>query len=1406
MKTFLFSLVGLWLCQAGEVSLFDGKTLAGWNVQRGEERWWRVEDSCIVGGSLTEKVPFNTFLSSEKSYQNFEMRFQVKMVKGAGFINSGFQLRSTRVPKSSEMCGYQVDIGIGWWGKMYDESRRNRVIGEPIDAEAIKKAAKDWDWNDYRIVCEGSRIRSWINGVPALDYTETDPSIPQSGMIGLQAHGGGTFLVHFKNLVIEELPATAQYEGAAEAKKIPIEHAKPLTPQEQRAAFHLPPGFRIELVAAEDPASVAGKFISVCFDQQGRMWTHTALEYPVDANENTSVADALYASKAKDKILIYHRDAVFDKPLPDAGLKPNHIFADGLAIPLGILPWGDGSKCFAQHGRDIVLLTDTNNDQQADKREVLLEGFGIQDSHLLPHQFTRAPGGWIWMAQGAFNYSKVKRPQQPQEQAINFDQTRMARFRPDGSEFEITSNGPCNIWGLAMDRNGETFIQEANDYGYGVMPFHEYANYPGCSNGQWKSYAPAFPVTFAKERFGGTGLSGLCLTDTAGHFPPPYNNLMLVANPITSRINAASMTRDQPSPQHNLTDWQFSKMKDFLTCDDPWFRPVAITLGPDGCVYIVDWYNKIISHNEVPRSHPDRDKLRGRIWRIRHETNATTPVPDFTKLSNDQLQQLLKSPSLAQTHIAAQTLDDRKVTAQDLSHVPALMTKTPSLEQLGKTATSPNKHLRRETARAMAETATLPPALITLRKDPDKNVRREALTSLGYWLGKSTNKAPLFHALLDYDLVSLDQPNAKGETKGLKGLVREQYDREFERYVVRLLIERHTKDLQEFLATELAQKLPTESYLLATLALPAAQSAPLVAARLTQIGRHPNPAEVLLFMQALDQPSVLVRLRDSLNNPSSSQSTIQAILANKNRIAADRIQELIAEPVEQLFRGTADEVKRAIDLCAAFAVKNTAPRLHELALDSADPAIRIAALDALAAQKTANPIPLTSLLQNDNPDIRFHALQALAASREQDASIATIKGLESVPAQFRAQIIETLAAHKDGAIALVAGCLAATLPTKDLSSITLNRLQQVLGTDASLKKLLSQLGDQYRPVLELNGKKSATVATHVSLPGACTIETWIKLQPGINNADSLGGSPKQLDCNFYNERLHVYQNATGNAIVSKKKIVADLWTHIALTRNAAGRWKIFLNGELDNDQSATAPQKIENFTIGFSNGVMGTHGQLTEFRIWNRERSADEIRNNFDRSLPSGDASLVFYGKGDQGWGKLGKDTACFSTLDLPPVMTLEKARQFDETYQHYLTLAKTKGNLENGKALSALCVACHQFGNTGGSMGPNLSSIGSMGPEAIVRNILTPNAAIEPGYRIYRIVMNDGSLIDSFFVSEDKDAVVIRQMGAEERRIARKEIRSTQFLRQSLMPEGLLDSFTDDQRKDLFTYLMSLK
>ncbi len=192
--------------EAGAVSLFDGKTLDGWQIRPGEEKWWSIRDGLISGGSLDENVPHNTFLTSEKSYTDFQLTMKLRFVhgEGGGFINSGMQIRSLRVEDSHEMRGYQVDAGKGYWGDIYDESRRNTAVAKPVDPEALAAVVKEQDWNEYRILAEGRRIRVWINGVLATDYTEEDPDIPQEGLLGLQAHSGGKFLIQMKDVFITE--------------------------------------------------------------------------------------------------------------------------------------------------------------------------------------------------------------------------------------------------------------------------------------------------------------------------------------------------------------------------------------------------------------------------------------------------------------------------------------------------------------------------------------------------------------------------------------------------------------------------------------------------------------------------------------------------------------------------------------------------------------------------------------------------------------------------------------------------------------------------------------------------------------------------------------------------------------------------------------------------------------------------------------------------------------------------------------------------------------------------------------------------------------------------------------------------------------------------------------------------
>lgn len=191
-------------CSAGDgkgETLFDGKTFEGWE---GPMEVFRIEEGAIVGGSMKTRVKQNEFLTAKKEYGDFELRLKFKCI-GKG-VNAGIQIRSRRVANGNEMIGYQADLGDGYWGCVYDESRRNRVLATANAAE-VKKVLKVEEWNEYVIRCQGNRIRLWINGLQTVDYVEPDEKIELRGLIGLQIHGGGPSEAWYKDIGIEELPA-----------------------------------------------------------------------------------------------------------------------------------------------------------------------------------------------------------------------------------------------------------------------------------------------------------------------------------------------------------------------------------------------------------------------------------------------------------------------------------------------------------------------------------------------------------------------------------------------------------------------------------------------------------------------------------------------------------------------------------------------------------------------------------------------------------------------------------------------------------------------------------------------------------------------------------------------------------------------------------------------------------------------------------------------------------------------------------------------------------------------------------------------------------------------------------------------------------------------------------------------
>lgn len=186
------------------VSLFNGKNFQGW--QGDTLKTWHIQDGAIVAGALSEFAPQNDFLVTKATYRNFILRLKVKLTGSEGFVNAGVQFHSQRsVSPPNEMIGYQADVGPKYWGALYDESRRDKILASP-DSNLIASVVKPEQWNELKIWSENGHIRIFINGKQTINYIESDNKIPQTGKIGLQIHGAGKTLVQYKEIFIQPLP------------------------------------------------------------------------------------------------------------------------------------------------------------------------------------------------------------------------------------------------------------------------------------------------------------------------------------------------------------------------------------------------------------------------------------------------------------------------------------------------------------------------------------------------------------------------------------------------------------------------------------------------------------------------------------------------------------------------------------------------------------------------------------------------------------------------------------------------------------------------------------------------------------------------------------------------------------------------------------------------------------------------------------------------------------------------------------------------------------------------------------------------------------------------------------------------------------------------------------------------
>lgn len=471
--------------------------------------------------------------------------------------------------------------------------------------------------------------------------------------------------------------------------------SKPSTPLDQLARFHVPPGFEVQLVASEPEIQ---KPINLNFDAAGRLWVTGSEMYPwpasTDANgqpiegfeqgwkgivEGFRVGDAPKpAAAATDTVRILsdfdatgraQKIKVFaDKLNIPSGVQPLPRGADAVRVAYGLPsrfdpnpdmikrgPIGEGHLGRAPKGDtaivysipNIWMMTDWDGDGFAESRIPLYTGFGYTDTHGGSSSYIYWLDGWIYGTHGFRNRSEVK---DRNGQVTLLESGNTYRFRPDGSAFEIFAHGQTNPFGLAFDPLGNLF--SADSHSKPVYLLQRGGFYEGIGK---QHDGLGFAPRITDDDHGSSAIAGIAY-NADDQWPEEYRGNLFNGNPVTQRINRDRLEWNGSSPKA-------IRMPDFLTCDDPWFRPVNLKFGPDGALYIADFYNPIIGHYEVPLTHPARDRSHGRIWRVvyRGDQKKAKPeeMPDLSKLGTKQLVEKLSEPNLEVRRLATNEIVDR---------------------------------------------------------------------------------------------------------------------------------------------------------------------------------------------------------------------------------------------------------------------------------------------------------------------------------------------------------------------------------------------------------------------------------------------------------------------------------------------------------------------------------------------------------------------------------------------------------------------------------------------------------------------------------------------------------------------------------------------------------------------------
>lgn len=829
------------------------------------------------------------------------------------------------------------------------------------------------------------------------------------------------------------------------------------SPAEERATFRLPPGFEAQLVAAEPDIQ---KPINIAFDAKGRLWATCTIGYPYPAPEG----------KGRDSVKILEDFG------PDGRARKITTFADGLNIPIGILPYQEGA-----------IVYSIPNIWRLRGRDVLLSGFGHRDTHGMVNGFVMGFDGWVYACHGYANDSVVKGNDGSE---IRMNSGSTFRFKPDGSRVEMVCRGQVNPFGQCLDPLGNLYTACCHS-----KPITQLLR-----GAVYQSFAKphdglGFGPEMVQEYRGSTALCGLAYYD-ADHYPKSYRDTMFLGDVVNCCINIFDISHK------GATYTAKQRKEDFLASSDPWFRPCDIKLGPDGALYVADFYNRIIGHYEVPLDHPGRDRTSGRIWRIVYkgeDGKGPPPVIPTFRESEQDLIRYLSHNNLAVRLAAANELVPWVVMLRELDASSTSQAYRVFVEKLTRPDRSPAHRAHGlwvlERAKALDDEV-----LMTALTDKDVVVRVHAHRILAERPTlKSGQEQSLVKALADSEglirRVAADALARHPGPKALASLLDARANPEvaqdpFLLHAVRIALREQFRGKDKWdvaaalvaVVADVAPGLPETgagNFLVVHLAELRESQRRRAAEFVRHAARYADAAHLQTLTSAIQADDD----KDPKGNDPLVLALVRGYQERGRALPAATTEWAVGRIERQLRSADAGDAQRGIDLALALNHRPVAGRVAEVGLDAQRPGpVRIAALNALTRLDPKQSVGVLGQRLNDAaelPALREAVAKSLAEVNSTDARAALANALPTAPARLAGgvaaglagtaagarQLLDTIAAGKASPQLLTDKAVLVKLEASRLPNVKDRVAKLTAGlppADATIARLLRQRSASYQ--------------------------------------------------------------------------------------------------------------------------------------------------------------------------------------------------------------------------------------------------------------------------------------------------------------------------------------------------------